>query len=65
MSASNPLLPRSDLPDVAGHAVPLARALDWVGMEGIALPIRVSAGVGGQLQVAASIDLSVNLAIPE
>ncbi|NDK37626.1 GTP cyclohydrolase I FolE2 [Pseudoxanthomonas gei] len=61
MSAPTPLVPRTDLPDVAGHAVPLARALDWVGMEGIALPMRVSDGAGGQLQVAASVDLSVNL----
>lgn len=65
MSATRPTLPSTDLPDVAGHAVPLARALDWAGMEGIALPVRVSDGVGGQLQVAASIDLSVNLADPE
>ena len=65
MSATRPTLPSTDLPDVAGHAVPLARALDWVGMEGIALPVRVSDGVGGQLQVAASIDLSVDLADPE
>ena len=64
MSASRPLLPNSVLPDVAGQAVPLARALDWVGMEGIALPVRVSDGAGGQLQVPASIDLSVNLADP-
>ncbi|MGH8063277.1 MAG: GTP cyclohydrolase FolE2 [Pseudoxanthomonas sp.] len=65
MSATHPTTPNTDLPDVAGHAVPLARALDWVGMEGIALPVRVSDGAGGQLQVAASIDLSVNLADPE
>jgi GTP cyclohydrolase I len=65
MSAARPTTPGTDLPDVAGHAVPLARALDWVGMEGIALPVRVSDGAGGQLQVAASIDLSVNLADPE
>ena len=65
MSATRPTLPSTDLPDVAGHAVPLARALDWVGMEGIALPVRVSDGAGGQLQVAASIDLSVDLANPE
>lgn len=65
MSVSRPLIPRTDLPDVAGHAVPLARPLDWVGMEGIALPVRVSDGAGGQLQVAASIDLSVNLANPD
>ena len=65
MSATRPTLPSStDLPDVAGQAVPLARVLDWVGMEGIALPVRVSDGAGGQLQVAASIDLSVDLADP-
>ena len=65
MSAPRLTLPSTDLPDVAGHAVPLARALDWVGMEGIALPVRVSDGAGGHMQVAASIDLSVNLADPE
>ena len=65
MSATRPTTSNADLPDVAGHAVPLARALDWVGMEGIALPVRVSDGAGGQLQVAASIDLSVNLVDPE
>ena len=65
MSATRPTTPTVDLPDVAGHAVPLARPLDWVGMEGIALPVRVSDGAGGQLQVAASIDLSVNLTDPE
>ncbi|HYM87225.1 MAG TPA: GTP cyclohydrolase FolE2, partial [Pseudoxanthomonas sp.] len=65
MSASRPFIPTTVLPDVAGQAVPLARALDWVGMEGIALPVRVSDGAGGQLQVPASIDLSVNLANPD
>lgn len=65
MSASRPTLPRIDLPDVADHAVPLARALDWVGMEGIALPVRIPDGAGGQLQVAANIDLSVNLSNPD
>lgn len=61
MSASLPPVPRSTLPDVAHHAVPLARTLDWVGMDNIALPVRVSDGAGGHLQVPASIDLSVNL----
>jgi GTP cyclohydrolase I len=50
---------------VAHHAVPLARALDWVGMDNIALPVRVPDGAGGQLQVAASIDLAVNLGNPD
>jgi GTP cyclohydrolase I len=65
MSASRPPVPRGVLPDVAHHPVPLARTLDWVGMDNIALPVRVSDGAGGQLQVAASIDLAVNLANPD
>lgn len=62
MTSSLPVAPRADLPDVAHQRVPLARPLDWVGMENIALPVRIPDGQGGQLQVAASIDLSVNLA---
>jgi len=65
MSASSPPVPRGVLADVADHTVPLARALEWVGMDNIALPVRVSDGAGGQLQVAASIDLAVNLANPD
>ena len=61
MAPSLPVAPRADLPDVADQRVPLARPLDWVGMENIALPVRIADGQGGQLQVAASIDLSVNL----
>ena len=57
--------PRSELPDVAHQSVPLARPLDWVGMDNIALPVRIADGAGGQLQVAASIDLAVNLAKPD
>ncbi len=56
------MAPRADLPDVAYQRVPLARPLDWVGMENIALPVRIADSQGGQLQVAANIDLSVNLA---
>ena len=65
MSVSLPLVPSTNLPDVAGQAVPLARMLDWVGMEGIALPVRIPDGAGGQLQVPASVDLSVNLVNPD
>ena len=65
MAPSLPVAPRADLPDVAHQRVPLARPLDWVGMENIALPVRMADGQGGQLQVAASIDLSVNLVNPE
>jgi GTP cyclohydrolase I len=49
------------LPDVAGDAVALARPLDWVGMDHIALPVRIADGQGGQLQVPADIDVAVNL----
>lgn len=58
MSNRNP----AHLPDVAGDAVALARPLDWVGMDHIALPVRIPDGQGGQLQVAADIDVAVNLA---
>ena len=49
------------LPDVAHQPAALSRPLDWVGMEGIAIPVRVSDGNGGHVQVAAQADLSVNL----
>lgn len=50
------------LPDVAADAVALARPLDWVGMDGIALPVRVHAGDGDTIQVAATVDVAVDLA---
>lgn len=49
------------MPDVATHAAALARALDWVGMDRIALPVLVSDGQGGTLRVAASVDVAVDL----
>ena len=52
---------QAPLPDVAGDAVALARPLDWVGMDGMALPIRL-AGEGGQdMHVPASVDVAVDL----
>jgi GTP cyclohydrolase IB len=49
------------MPDVAADAARAARALDWVGMDRIALPLRI-AGEGGQpLQVSASVDIAVDL----
>ncbi len=54
------VLPAS-LPDVATQPAALARPLDWVGMEGIALPLRVADGAGGHLHVPAQADLSVDL----
>jgi GTP cyclohydrolase I len=49
------------LPDVAHEAVSLARPLDWVGMDGLALPIRVLGADGTPLLVPATVDVAVNL----
>ncbi|MEG3791128.1 GTP cyclohydrolase FolE2 [Lysobacter sp. CCNWLW3] len=49
------------LPDVAFDAAAAARPLDWVGMSNIALPLRVASGQGEPVQVAASVDVSVDL----
>lgn len=57
-----PSTPHRTLPDVAHEAAALARALDWVGMDRIALPVVVPTGDGGTLQVPASVDVAVDLA---
>lgn len=57
--------PASRLPDVADDAAFAARALDWVGMERIALPLRLADGQGGVIQVPARADVSVNLGKPD
>ncbi|NLW97052.1 GTP cyclohydrolase FolE2 [Luteimonas wenzhouensis] len=58
MTTSSP----SPLPDVAGEAARSARPLDWVGMAGIALPVRIdTAGGGAPLLAPASVDVSVDL----
>jgi GTP cyclohydrolase I len=49
------------LPDVAFDAAAAARPLDWVGMSNLALPIRVASGSGDPIQVAASVDVAVDL----
>ena len=49
------------LPDVADDAAVAARPLDWVGMANIALPLRVGGQSGEPIQVAASVDVSVDL----
>ena len=49
------------LPDVAHDAAALARPLDWVGMERIALPLRIAGEDGSVVQVAASVDVAVDL----
>ena len=49
------------LPDVAFDAAAAARPLDWVGMSNLALPLRVASGNGEAIQVAASVDVAVDL----
>lgn len=49
------------LPDVAFDAAAAARPLDWVGMSNLALPLRVASGGGDPIQVAASVDVAVDL----
>ena len=52
---------QASLPDVAFDTAALARPLDWVGMDAMAMPIRLQ-GEGGQaLHVPASVDVSVDL----
>lgn len=53
------------LPDVAFDAVALARPLDWVGMEGMALPIRLHSADGQGMLVPATVDVAVNLSKPD
>ena len=52
------------LPDVAADPAALARPLDWVGMDNIALPVRIAGQGGEALQVAASVDVAVDLRDP-
>lgn len=53
------------LPDVAFEAVPLARPLDWVGMDGMALPIKLHGDDGVAMRVPATVDVAVNLRDPD
>ncbi|MDH5821574.1 GTP cyclohydrolase FolE2 [Luteimonas sp. RD2P54] len=53
--------PTPSLPDVADDAAFAARPLDWVGMEGISLPLRLPGEGGAVLQVPASVDVAVDL----
>ncbi|MGN6512119.1 MAG: GTP cyclohydrolase FolE2 [Lysobacteraceae bacterium] len=53
--------PTATLPDVAHDAAARARPLDWVGMEHLALPVRVPGVDGETVQVAASADVFVDL----
>ena len=51
------LSPATPLPDVAFDRASLARALDWVGMDGIALPLQVDG-----MRLPAVADIAVDLA---
>jgi GTP cyclohydrolase I len=68
--SSFPTLPLQ-MPDVAHDAAALARPLDWVGMERISLPVRIAVeqhaadAAGGFIQVAASVDVAVDLRDPD
>jgi GTP cyclohydrolase I len=54
------------LPDVGVHvAAGPAGQLDWVGMEGMALPVYFDGGDGELLRAAANIDAFVNLVRPQ
>lgn len=54
------------LPDVADDAALSARALDWVGMDRIALPLQLPAAEGGAaMQVPAEVDVAVDLRRPD
>ena len=58
MTASRP---PAQLPDVASEAAALARPLDWVGMDRIAIPVRIHDADGQSVQVAADVDVAVDL----
>ena len=54
------------LPDVAVQAQPhLAGALDWVGMDGIEVPVRFDAGDGSIERASAQVGAFVNLTRPD
>lgn len=53
------------MPDVAGDTASAARALDWVGMRNIALPLRLRGDDGTVMQVPASVDVLVDLRDPD
>jgi len=61
----NTVLDNARLPDVATGAQPDAGgALDWVGMDGIDLPVHCADGQGGALTVPARVSVQVNLSDP-
>ncbi|MCA1713896.1 MAG: GTP cyclohydrolase FolE2 [Gammaproteobacteria bacterium] len=52
------------LPDVAVDIAALSRPLDWVGMQRIALPLSIPGSNGAPLQMAALVDVAVDLRDP-
>lgn len=52
------------LPDVASDQPAFARVLDWVGMDGICLPIHLAGSNGQVIQVPAMVDVAVDLQDP-
>ena len=58
-------IPARTLPDVAGEVARAARALDWVGMDRIALPLRIADEGGDTHLVPASVDVAVDLRNPD
>lgn len=67
MNGMTPVQPASGsrLPDVAGDAAALARPLDWVGMAGISLPVRLPGTDAEGLLVPATVDVAVDLRDPD
>ena len=57
-------MPDVALPDVAADHPALARTLDWVGMDGICLPIRLADSGGNAMHVPARVDVAVDLLDP-
>lgn len=56
----------ASLPDVATGAEPAAGgSLDWVGMDGVELPVRCADGQGGSMLVPARVAVQVDLANPD
>ncbi|MFS8137362.1 MAG: GTP cyclohydrolase FolE2 [Thermomonas sp.] len=57
-------MPDLALPDVAADQPALARTLDWVGMDGICLPVRLPSADGQTMHVPALVDIAVDLRDP-
>ncbi len=60
------MLIKNSLPDVQSQTRKVNRsALDWVGMEGVALPLKVKLASGEEQEVLARADIFVDLTDPE